>query len=238
VQLVSDEFDIIMFSDQDDVWLPNKIEAAISALSQYGGPALYCSRLQLVDSDLNPIGLSPALPRRPRFENALTENIVVGCTAAFNKPALRLIRQVGDVSRIHFHDWWAYLVIATFGIIHPDPEPRVLYRQHGGNAVGMGAGLGRYLKIAQFLRQTNWVHIMFNQIENLRFVFGHKIPTEKLRLMDRFFNPHQVASVLRLISAPIKFRERLIDDVFFRGLVVRALINKTGLLPGQKSIHR
>ncbi|MNE78893.1 hypothetical protein D3C80_1753360 [compost metagenome] len=34
------------------------------------------------------------------------------------------------------HDWWTYLCVSTFGKVIFDPEPKILYRQHGNNALG------------------------------------------------------------------------------------------------------
>jgi hypothetical protein len=38
------------------------------------------------------------------------------------------------------HDAWMYLVVAGCGTVLYDEEVAVLYRQHGGNSVGMGRG--------------------------------------------------------------------------------------------------
>ncbi len=166
---VPQDAEMIMLSDQDDIWLPGKIERAWRAVEPGGAvPTLYCSRLKLVDNRLAPLGLSPECPRPPSFANALAENIVTGCTAALNPAAARLVTQYGDVSKIYFHDWWLYLVIAAFGRVVFDPEPRIPDRQHGNNAIGMGSGVGRYLAILRFVRRQSWTHIMFNQIENFR----------------------------------------------------------------------
>ncbi|RYH17159.1 MAG: glycosyltransferase, partial [Alcaligenaceae bacterium] len=60
LRTVSWEHDVFMLADQDDVWLPDKISrASIALTSQDGSPHLYCSRLRLVDSQLNTLGLSP-----------------------------------------------------------------------------------------------------------------------------------------------------------------------------------
>ena len=53
----SGEADVFAFCDQDDVWLPDKLQRAIQALATVEGdvPAIYCSRQQLVDRALRPI---------------------------------------------------------------------------------------------------------------------------------------------------------------------------------------
>lgn len=216
-----DDADMVMLADQDDVWLPHKVQRAWEHLAPLGGtPALYCSRLQLVDAQLRPIGLTPLRQRPPCFENALAENIVTGCTAAMNLHALRLVRQCGDPAMVHFHDWWCYLVVAAFGQVVYDPEPTVLYRQHGGNVIGMGSGVGRYLANLRFIRKTSWVQIMYRQIENFRHVYSEQLSPDKRRLMGQFFSPNSRTSVLALVFSWARFRQTLVDEFLLRLLVL------------------
>ena len=80
----------IAFSDQDDVWLPAKLERAIAALRNIDRkePALYCSSATITNDRLQPIGLTPLWPKPPAFGNALVENIATGCTVVLNRPAI------------------------------------------------------------------------------------------------------------------------------------------------------
>lgn len=228
--------EMVMLSDQDDVWLRGKIDRAWAVIRGGGQePLLYCTRLRLVDPDLKPIGLSPLWPRTPSFQNALTENIVTGCTAALNPAAVRLVRECGDTRRIYFHDWWLYLVVSAFGRVVFDPEPSILYRQHGGNAIGMGAGWMRYWTIIRFLRKRNWVHILFNQIENLREVHGEQLPVRYRALLEESFDPRSWHSVLRLLVVPRRLRQTLLSDVLFRGILALELVTGRGLLPKQRT---
>ena len=222
---------VIMLSDQDDVWLPGRIDRAAQLLGSCAGPALYCSKLQLVDEALRPIGLSSAWPRGPSFANALAENIVTGCTVALNRAALVLVLRLGDPRQIHFHDWWMYLVISAFGTVVADPTPTVLYRQHGSNVVGRGTGIRRYLVNLQFVRRKSWVHIMFNQIENFRTVHGDALSPEQRDLLDRFFNPSNAAAIARLLLLPRRYRQSLQDDFLLRALVLAEIASGRGLLP-------
>jgi len=102
----TDQADLVMFADQDDVWLAGKIERARAALANYrGSPALYCSAQMLTDAELRPAHATQSWPRRPCFENALSENVVTGCTAALNPAAVELIKRSGVPQRVKFHDW-------------------------------------------------------------------------------------------------------------------------------------
>ncbi len=133
----------LAFADQDDVWLPEKLELAVTALHCDPQPTLYCSRQILVDEALHHIGLS-AMPRRPlRFPAALTQNVATGCTIVLNPAAARLVAGSHPPSAT-LHDWWSYLVVsANGGRLVADATPTVLYRQHRGNAVGAPASMRR-----------------------------------------------------------------------------------------------
>jgi len=126
------------FCDQDDVWFVDKLERAVGHFAEVPAQqaGLYCSRQMLVDAELRPIGMSPAVKRAPGLGNALVQNIATGCTIVINKEARHhiLSAQVPDGT---LHDYWSYLVVcAVSGSVYFDPEPSIFYRQHGGNSVG------------------------------------------------------------------------------------------------------
>jgi len=129
--------DYFSFCDQDDVWFSDKLRIAVAGLEAAGsGPRLYCSAVDYVDSSLHLIGNS-SRPTYPAFNNALAENIAQGCTMVFDASLRKLIvERIPEGATIH--DWWTYLVASAFGTVIYDPEPRLQYRQHGGNVVGGG----------------------------------------------------------------------------------------------------
>jgi glycosyltransferase involved in cell wall biosynthesis len=230
---VPDDADMVMLADQDDVWLPGKIDRAAAQLAGRADPVLYCSRLRLVDESLRPMGVSSPWPRGPSFSNALAENIVTGCTVALNRAALELVLRLGNPQRIHFHDWWMYLVVSAFGTVIADPVPTVLYRQHGANVVGRGAGARRYLVNLRFVRRKSWVHIMFNQIQNFRAVHGAALSPPQRHLLDAVFNPQSAGAIARLVLSPRRYRQTLLDDILLRLLVVGEFLSGRGLLPAE-----
>jgi glycosyltransferase involved in cell wall biosynthesis len=223
--------DCVLLADQDDVWLPGKIERACASLAGRKRAALYFSRLQLVDEELRPLGLTARWPRGPSFSNALAENIVTGCTIALNRPALQLVLKLGDPAQLRFHDWWIYLVVSAFGEVVADPTPTMLYRQHGANVLGRGAGWRRYLVNLRFVRRTSWVHIMFGQIQAFRAVHGAALSPAQRRLLDRYFDPARAGSVLRLLLTPRRFRQTLLDEFLLRLLLLWEIASGRGLLP-------
>lgn len=134
----------LAFSDQDDVWLPDRLARGIAALERLpaGRPALYCSRTWITSEALEGRRLSAPRPRPPSFRNALVQNIAAGNTILLNPAAAALLgASARRVAAVVAHDWWAYLIVAGAGgaIVHDD-APTVLYRQHGGNRIGANDG--------------------------------------------------------------------------------------------------
>ncbi len=133
----------LMFADQDDIWLPGKIERSLRAVrtaeADGEGPVLVHTDLTVVDEALNPIHPSfwafAALDPEPVSLRRMTvQNVVTGATAMFNGPLRLLAAPIPP--RAALHDWWMACVAAAFGKIVPIKEPTILYRQHGRNAVG------------------------------------------------------------------------------------------------------
>lgn len=135
----------VAFADQDDVWLPHKLERGLDALRTAGEdrPALYFARQVLVDERLGRLGLSFRLRRPPGFLAALTQNVATGCTMMLNPSAAGLVAR-SRAPLVSLHDWWSYLLVAgADGRLVVDDTPVVLYRQHGANAVGAPRSLSR-----------------------------------------------------------------------------------------------
>lgn len=147
----------LAFSDQDDIWLPERLTSGIAALEKYGNgePALYCSRTWITDHYLEARRLSDARPRPPSFRNALVQNIAPGNTILLNPAAAQLAASAAaEVSDIVMHDWWLYQLITGAGgaVVHDD-APTLLYRQHAGNQIGANDRMRARLKrLCQLLR--------------------------------------------------------------------------------------
>ena len=135
----------IAFSDQDDIWHPDKLECAIAALRATPSvPALYGSRSVLVDEHGQKIGRSPMFRRTPGFANALVQSFAGGNTMVLNQPGFQLMRESSRRTAFLMHDWWAYLIVSgAGGAVYYDPTPHIDYRQHASNVLGGGLSLAR-----------------------------------------------------------------------------------------------
>lgn len=129
---------LLAFSDQDDVWLPEKLSRAAAALAQTVVPTLYCARTLICDDQLQNRVESRLFGRPHGFRNALVQACTPGNTSAFNLAASALLKRGAAAARdVEAHDWWAYqLVSGAGGAVIFDPEPMLLYRQHAANVMG------------------------------------------------------------------------------------------------------
>ena len=145
----------LAFSDQDDIWLPDRLERGIHALAGMTGPAIYCSTTWVTNHDMTDRRLSRGCPRQPGFRHALVQNVVAGNTMLCNAAAGRILAAAARRTEgIVAHDWWAYQVITgAGGQVIFDTEPTVLYRQHGRNAIGANDGLRAKMRRLRLLMQ-------------------------------------------------------------------------------------
>ena len=139
LQLLSENRDAgcIAFADQDDRWLPEKLQRAADRLGAAGDlPVLYCARQWLTDDDFSHPVLSMKYDGTPGFPASLTQNIATGNTIVMNQEAARLVASIPAPDSSP-HDWWSYIVVSAFGgLVIYDSEPTVLYRQHMKNLIG------------------------------------------------------------------------------------------------------
>ena len=161
--------DYCMFSDDDDVWLPDKIRVTLLKMKElektFGAdlPLLIHTDLRVADEALKTISesmfqIQKLKSTRDRFPNLLSQNIVTGCTAMANRSLIHMATEAGLPERAVMHDWWLALLAAAFGGIGFVDAATVLYRQHGNNEMGakdaddFSYNAGRLLHVGQARR--------------------------------------------------------------------------------------
>ncbi|MEE6659940.1 glycosyltransferase [Limosilactobacillus pontis] len=135
-------YDFYAFSDQDDVWKPNKLLKGISKLSSQKGPALYFANATLVDSELHSLNLN-VYKKKPilDFRSLSCNGGILGCTLILNNALAKRIQHSNLPSKIVMHDFYvSELCKLINGSIIYDPESVMFYRQHGNNVVGVSYG--------------------------------------------------------------------------------------------------
>lgn len=140
--------ELVFLSDQDDVWLPGRVEAMAAALQKADLVVCDC---RVVDEALHE--LQPSFFRArgsgPGFWRNLLRNSYLGCCMAFRRSLLE--RVLPFPPAIPMHDWWIGLVAERSGRVCFLDLPLTLYRRHGGNA---STTAGR--STAPLRRQLGW----------------------------------------------------------------------------------
>lgn len=171
----------IFFSDQDDIWLFDKLKRQIALLSEleekYGieTPLLVHSDLCVVDARLQEIHPSylgfEKLKRNPHMplNTLLINNFVTGCTMGINRKLLDIATPVPD--NAFMHDWWCALCAATFGEIGFTQEATLLYRQHHRNSIGSVGFYGKFNELfslrKSFVKRRKNLKVCFEQSKSL-----------------------------------------------------------------------
>lgn len=192
--------DFYILCDQDDVWLPQKITAAITYLETQDQtrPQLYCGRTSYVNKKLKFIQHSDLFLRPTSFHNAIVQSIAGGNTMAYNN-ALKKIPSLFQDVRIISHDWWLYILCElSGGMTYFDVNSYILYRQHEGSLIGANTTV--LAKVKRLYMLLSGKFIQYNDCHYEAFnTISLKIanPTH-INLIDRFYNDRHKGLKTRL----------------------------------------
>lgn len=119
--------EFVFLADQDDVWLPGRVERALRLHDEFDLVVVNCrvvdEALRTVAGDFFAVkGSGPGILRN------LYRNSFLGCCMSFKR---RLLEKVLPFPRpIPMHDMWIGMVATLWGSVCFHEEPLVLYRRH------------------------------------------------------------------------------------------------------------
>lgn len=123
--------DVIFLSDQDDIWMPTKVEELVKLLKIYD-----CVVSDAVVVDKNKNVISTSFMELNNSKSGLINNIIkngfLGCCMAFNRKILD--RALPFPVPIPMHDTWIGLIAEKYGKTYFIRKPLICYRRHGENA--------------------------------------------------------------------------------------------------------
>jgi hypothetical protein len=216
--LAAAEAPYIAFADQDDVWVPSKVERTMQAMrtlehahgTQH--PLLVFTDLRVVDDRLQTLNESfwSSQQIRPEHIHSLRslimQNVVTGCTMLINRPLQQA--SLPMPKEAFMHDWWIALIANTEGDATFLREPTVLYRQHGGNVLGAPTpppvtGIPKW---RQHQQRRKYFELTAVQAAALRRSTGDRMPRAKRQLLDHYLRCETSASRLVRVFTLVRHR--------------------------------
>jgi glycosyltransferase involved in cell wall biosynthesis len=186
---LNQNYDYYAFSDQDDVWIEDKLQTATKKIDE--GYALYCGRTENTNKYLQSHGYSPLFNFPPSFKNAIVQSIAGSNTMVFNHKVFSVLKSSFNF-KVPMHDWWTYLLTTFMGYqVYYDPIPKLFYRQHSSNFNGSNVGFRNQLKRIYYgikgqfqywnnLNEKNLVeYIDFGTRENLKVFYQFQFLRKK-----------------------------------------------------------
>jgi glycosyltransferase involved in cell wall biosynthesis len=144
--------DIVFLSDQDDIWLPGRVQLMIDRL-QKSGAALVTSNFEWMDADERPLDVAfdgvSSTASAHHFRNIsdifIGKTNYFGCAMAFKRELVPLIAPIP--SYVESHDLWIALAANQIGSnLHID-DKTLRKRRHGSNTTSTVSSRSLFLKL-------------------------------------------------------------------------------------------
>ncbi|HGA4341088.1 TPA: glycosyltransferase family 2 protein [Streptococcus agalactiae] len=198
--------DFYFFSDQDDVWLPEKLSVSLEAAKHKASdvPLLVYTDLKVVNQELN-ILQDSMIRAQSHYANTtllpeLTENTVTGGTMMINHA---LAEKWFTPNDILMHDWFLALLAASLGEIIYLDLPTQLYRQHDNNVLGARTMDKRFKILREgpksiFTRYWKLIHDSQKQASLIVDKYGDIMTANDLELIKCFIKIDKQPFMTRL----------------------------------------
>jgi len=219
--------DYYAYADQDDIWLPNKIELAVNSLEKLDNtkPNMAFSNVDYYDTEMNFIGHGDSKNKKPAFINSLYECINQGMTMVINKTTRNYI--IDNVpEKCFFHDWWTYMVCTAFGNVVQDDVVTVKYRRAKTNATVEGQGaFAIFLWRIKKLFVNGGMKDIKKQITIFKSIFYKELSKENQKIIDTFEGEkYNFFKALKKTFYPKKIRRKFVDDLSVRILFLFGIL--------------
>lgn len=190
--------DYYAFCDQDDVWLPQKVEYGVKALEKEQAvdfPLLYFSNFYQCNEDFSEKKEGMVYNGSIKFENVLFYTPAFGFTIVINEKLRQMV--LGDFDHTGLpHDGWVQKTAVAFGKIICDPECTAYYRRHESAVTANNASKASLIKnwlqneiLGNSMRETHDVLEKFYQ------VYGAKMKAADRELLELYATRSKKASV-------------------------------------------
>jgi len=152
------QYDYVAFSDQDDIWHSDKLSHSYQTLEKNGVDGYSANVIAYWSDGREKITNKAQAQRRYDY---LFEPAGPGCTYVMKPAALvefkeLLVVKIKQVQDVALHDWFVYAFFRSKGYHwFIDPVPKMRYRQHEYNQLGINSGWRAILKRLELLK-NDW----------------------------------------------------------------------------------
>jgi rhamnosyltransferase len=176
-----ENFDIFALSDQDDIWLEDKIVNAWKKISECNFDVYSSNVIAFWENGKKKV-LKKSFPQT-EYDHFF-EAAGCGCTYVFSKNVFVemqnfLIKNYDKCLKVTLHDWLFYAFCRESNYKwFIDKTPRMLYRQHSNNQVGANFTIKSYMKRFNLIR-SKWYKEQINIIYKLFYPYQKNITDVK-----------------------------------------------------------
>jgi glycosyltransferase involved in cell wall biosynthesis len=187
----------IMFCDQDDVWISNKIEKMLFQMKKlenensFDMPFIVYSDMKVCAENLSVISDSffshnKLNPVNNGLKNILFQNNIPGCSMMINFALKKMA--IPFPQDIIMHDWWLNLCVNINGKAKFIPEPLLLYRQHSNNYYGAYNRNNVIYKYFGLKKYRATLKLILLQIRHLYEGYGSEFPEKEKKMIHELVN--------------------------------------------------
>lgn len=201
-------------SDQDDIWLPEKLQIAIDCLENDKNLLLYGSASMCVDENLDYISINPIIKRNITIYNTMIQNFIGGHTQVFTYSFAQIILKNYDLNKIFAYDAYFTNVAAIYSGLYFDTNSYVKYRLHANNLVGTGTNFYDWIKKNINRVKKGQSHEYAKQFEYITFVYKDKFSREELQECQRFLKSRKNIVERFVYACCMKFYRQSLKETF------------------------
>lgn len=217
---IADKYMYYAISDQDDVWLPNKLQVGIDEIKKIkeNKPILYGSCSYIVDDDMKICGKTQEKKREVKLTNSIIQNFTPGHSQIMNYKLFMLLKQDNiDVKNIYVYDYWITNIAILYGRLIFNNEPYTYYRMHRNNAIGYGLNIFLFLKERIKRFQKGDGKKIYNQIKYFYEKNEKSIPKVEKKEINKFLNyNNNFIKRIKFVFTTKLYRQKKLETLFFK----------------------
>lgn len=149
---LANEADYYSFSDQDDIWLQDKLYSAVTKLYKVKNPIrLYTSNLYILDEKLNLLGKTMFRKDYAFLASDFCRHRYAGCTYVFSHGLKELANKINrlDLNTYQFpdHDFFLSALAFSCGSVYLDENAYINHIRYADSVTAGGNGLIKRIKV-------------------------------------------------------------------------------------------